>query len=89
MANRSCAFAVTLSESARWKPSGIPSATVFADREASVSSSFPSWRTLDGSRGSWWDRVHQLSRGIRHGGNWRMWPVKQCAARGPKITLVD
>jgi hypothetical protein len=41
MANRSCIFAITLSESARWKPSGIPSATVFADREASVSSSFP------------------------------------------------
>ena len=41
MASRSCAFAVTLSEYARRKPSGIPSATVFADREASVSSSFP------------------------------------------------
>jgi len=50
MANCSCAFAVTLSEFARWKPSGIPSATVFADREASVSFSFPSRRTLDESR---------------------------------------
>jgi hypothetical protein len=50
MANRSCAFAVTLSEFARWKPSGIPSATALAGRDASVSSSFPSWRTLDGSR---------------------------------------
>ena len=63
MANRSCAFAVTLSEFARWKPSGIPSATVFADREASVSSSFPSWLTLDGSRPlsakSLWPCPHQ------------------------------
>jgi hypothetical protein len=50
MANRSYAFAVTLSESAGRKPSGIPSATALEGREASVSSSFPSWRTLDGSR---------------------------------------
>jgi hypothetical protein len=48
MANRSCAFTVTLSESAREKPSGIPSVTALAGREASVSSSFPSWLTLDG-----------------------------------------
>ena len=50
MANRSSAFAVTLSESARRKPSGIPSATALAGREASVSSSFPSRLTLDGFR---------------------------------------
>jgi hypothetical protein len=48
MANRSYVFAVTLSESARRKPSGISSATVLSDREASVSSSFPSWLTLVG-----------------------------------------
>ena len=62
MANRSCAFAVTLSEFARWKPSGILSATVLADREASVSSSFPFWLILDGSRPlsarSLWPRPH-------------------------------
>ena len=50
MANRSCAFAVTLSESAGRKPSGIPSATALAGREASVSSSLPSRLTLDGFR---------------------------------------
>ncbi|NWF72705.1 MAG: hypothetical protein HXY51_06610 [Nitrospirae bacterium] len=49
MANRSYAFAVTLSESAGRKPSGIPSAMALAGREASVSSSFLSRLTLDGS----------------------------------------
>lgn len=32
------------------RPSGIPSATVLVGRDASVSSSFPSWRTRDGPR---------------------------------------
>lgn len=62
MANRSYASTVTLSEFAKWKPSGIPSATVFSDCDASVSSSFPSWLTLDGSRPlsamSLWPRPH-------------------------------
>ena len=67
MANRSSAFAVTLSEFARWKPSGIPSATVQLDRGASVSSSFPSWLTLDGSRPlsakSLWPNPHPALEG--------------------------
>ena len=50
MANRSPAFAVTLSEPAGRKPSGIPSTTALAGRAASVSSSFPSRLILDGPR---------------------------------------
>ena len=49
MASRLDAFAVTLSEFVRRKPSGIPSATGCAACGASVSSSFPACLTLDGS----------------------------------------
>ena len=65
MASRSCAFEVTLSEFARRKPSGILSAAVVNDRGASVSSGFPSWRTLGGSRPlaaiSLWPCPHQAA----------------------------
>lgn len=50
MASRFDAFAVTLSEFVRRKPSGITSATGCAACVASVSSSFPVCVTLDGSR---------------------------------------
>jgi hypothetical protein len=50
MVIRSCAFAVTLSEFAKRNPSGIPFVMALAGHDTSVSSSFPSWPTLDGSR---------------------------------------